>query len=232
MTTMTMVLLIVGGLIGLVGWIWLLVAAFRTGIGWGLLILLLGWSCIPVIIFAVRHWESAKRPIMLWAAGFLVSLAGYLVAFFVLGMEMSSMVEETGEVTTRPDAEIESESSLLPPQRPTAEPTHPSWEAVVREMDQADQADQAHNADNADWETMVPSPTPATGRPSEGLLNWDELPKFIGQTLILELDNNTIMTAKLESVEPGRIRMRHVIGGGEASYWIERDQIERIRVAD
>jgi hypothetical protein len=229
MTALTMGLLIIGGLIGLVGWIWLLVAAFRTGIGWGMLILLLSWSCIPVIIFAVRHWESAKRPIMLWVVGFLVSLAGYLIAFSALGMETSSSVEETSEVTARPDTEIETESSLLPPQRPTAEPTHPSWEAVVREMDKADQAGKT---DNADWEAMVPSPTPATGRPSEGLLNWDELPKFTGRTLILELDNNTIMTAKLESVEPGRVRMRHVIGGGEASYWIERDQIERIRVAN
>lgn len=223
MTALTMGLLIIGGLIGLAAWVWLLVAAFRAGIGWGLLILLLSWSFIPVIVFAVRHWETAKRPLMLWAVGVLVSLAGYLIAFFALGMEMGSMADETGEIMARPSAEIESESSILPPPRPTAEPTHQSWEAVVREIDQDD---------DTSWEAMVPSPTPATGRPSEGLLNWDELPEFIGQTLILELDNNTIMTAKLESVEPGRIRMRHVIGGGEASYWIERDQIERIRVAD
>lgn len=223
MTALTMGLLIIGGLIGLAAWVWLLVAAFRAGIGWGLLILLLSWSCIPVIIFAVRHWDAAKRPLMLWAVGFLVSLVGYLIAFFALGMEMGSMVDETGGLAARPSAEIESESSILPPPRPTAEPTHPSWEAVVREIDQDD---------NTNWETMVPSPTPATGRPREGLLNWDELPGFIGRTMILELDNNTIMTATLESVEDDRVRMRHVIGGGEASYWIERNQVELIRLAN
>lgn len=223
MTALTMGLLIIGGLIGLVAWIWLLVSAFRAGIGWGLLILLLSWTCIPVIIFAVRHWETAKRPIMLWAVGFLVSLAGYLVAFFALGMEMGSIVEETGEVTTLPETKIEEEASLLPPPRPTAEPTHASWEAVVREMDKGD---------DADWETMVPSPTPATGRPREGLLTWDELSGAIGRNVVLELNNNTITTAKLESVESQRVRVRHVIGGGEASYWIDRDQIDRIRLAN
>ena len=223
MTALATGLLVVGGLIGFAAWVWLLVVAFRAGIGWGLLILLLSWTWVPVIIFAVRHWEAAKRPILLWGVGFLLSLAAYLVAVFTLGMGFDSIVEEAGGLTSRPEPVIESDPNILPPPRPTSEPTHPSWEAVVQEV---------NRDEGADWETMVPTPTPITGRPGEGWLSWEELPGFIDRTMVLELENNTIVTAALEAVEPTRIRIRHVIGGGEASYWIDRDQVERIRLAN
>lgn len=222
MTALAMGLLVIGGLIGLAAWVWLLVVAFRAGIGWGLLILLLSWTWVPVIIFAVRRWEAAKRPIMLWAVGFFLSLAAYLIAAFALGTGFDSIVEEAGGLTARSEPVTESDRSILPPPRPTAEPTHPSWEAVVQEVSRED---------GADWETMVPTPTPITGRPG-GWLSWDELPDFLGRRMVLELENNTITTAALEAVEPDRIRIRHIIGGGETSYWIDRDQVALIRLAD
>ena len=40
------------------------------------------------------------------------------------------------------------------------------------------------------------------------------------------------LRAALEGAETDRVRIRHVIGGGEASYWIERDQITNIRLAN
>ena len=40
------------------------------------------------------------------------------------------------------------------------------------------------------------------------------------------------VTAALEGAETDRVRIRHVIGGGEASYWIERDQITSIRLVN
>ena len=59
-------LLILGLILGVVGGIWLLVVAFKTSIWWGLGCLLIG----PVsLVFAVMHWQDAKKP-------FLISLAG------------------------------------------------------------------------------------------------------------------------------------------------------------
>ena len=81
------------------------------------------------------------------------------------------------------------------------------------------------------WEAFVPSPTPISGRPGEGLLTWDELGTLIGHAVVVELENDTVVTAALEAVEPERIRVRHVIGGGEASYWIERAQVRLVRPA-
>ena len=53
--------------------------------------------------------------------------------------------------------------------------------------------------------------------------------KNIGHVVVVELISSTVMTTALEAVEPDRLKVRHVIGGGEASYWIEREQVKQIR---
>jgi hypothetical protein len=219
---LTTALLVIGGLIGLTAWIWLLVVAFRVGIGWGLLILLLGWTWIPIIIFAVKHWDLAKRPILLTAVSVVISGAAYAIAVFVIGMNLESFTEETGDLVARPGAEIEADRPVLPPPRPTALPTHPSWEAIVREVDRG--------TDDTTWEEFVPSPTPVTNRANQ--LNWSELNSHVGRAVVIELVRGTPITAALEGAETDRVRIRHVIGGGEASYWVERDQITSIRLAN
>jgi hypothetical protein len=218
---LTTILLALGGLIGLVAWIWLLVVAFRVSPGWGLLIFFLSWTWIPVIVFAVKYWDLAKKPIILYAVCFGVSAVAYLVAVFVIGMNLDSIVDEAGGITTMPGVEAENEKPVPPPPRPTAMPTHPSWEAIVNEVDR--------DVDDSSWEEHVPSPTPATGRPDQ--LSWAELNSFAGRTIIVELKRGTPVTATLEGAQADRVRVRHVIGGGEASYWIERDKITGIRLA-
>lgn len=219
---LTTALLVIGGLIGFAAWIWLLVVAFRVSVGWGLLILLLGWTWIPIIIFAVTYWDLAKRPIMLTAVSVVVSGAAYAIAVFVIGMNLESIAEETGGIVARPGADVEADRPVLPPPRPTALPTHPSWEAIVREVDR--------ESDDTTWEEFVPSPTSETGRPNQ--LRWSELNAHVGRAVNIELVRGTPITAALEGAEADRVRIRHVIGGGEASYWIDRDQITSIRLVN
>jgi hypothetical protein len=217
---LTMLLFVVGGLIGLAAWIWLVVVAFRVSTGWGVVILLLSWTWVPVIIFAVQHWDMAKRPVLLTVASVVVTVAASLVAFLVVGVELGSAML-AGDATTAPEAGDATGTVVLPPPRPTAAPTHPSWESVVEEMDRDA---------GASWETFVPSPTPVqSGRRT---LSWDRCASRIGRLIELDLANNTTVIAVLEAIEPNRLRVRHSIGGGEASYWIERDQIVSIRIPE
>ncbi len=212
----TVVLLTIAGIICLVSWIWLLVVAFRVSVVWGLVLFFLAWTLVPIIVFALGNWDEAKRPLILYAVGLTFAASSYLLAIFAIGQELDSFAEKDEPLITAEDSEIVNNDPILPPPRPTTLPTHASWETVVDEMEVDP---------DADWETLVPSPTPATGG-----LEWDELGSLIGRKLIIELRNATVTTAALEAVEPHRLRIRHVIGGGEASYWIERDQITRIRL--
>jgi hypothetical protein len=58
------------GLVAVAGGIWLLVVAFKESLVWGLVCLL----CPPApIVFAIMHWEKAKKP-------FLIELCGAVLA--------------------------------------------------------------------------------------------------------------------------------------------------------
>lgn len=72
MVSMIASLLVLLGLVALlVGGITFLIAAFRTGILWGLGCLFFG----PVsLIYLILHWSEAKKPfyLQLWGVGFVV----------------------------------------------------------------------------------------------------------------------------------------------------------------
>ncbi|MEZ6065281.1 MAG: hypothetical protein R3B90_06145 [Planctomycetaceae bacterium] len=65
--------LFLGGIaLAVVGWLWLLVAAFRVSWKWGLGILLVP----PVaVFFIIRHWRLAKPPIGIVLAGLVLAAA-------------------------------------------------------------------------------------------------------------------------------------------------------------
>ena len=66
-------LFVVGIMAALVGWIMIVIAAFRVSAGWGV-----GSLLIPLIalIFVVTHWQDSRR-------GFFTGLGG--IAIFIFG---------------------------------------------------------------------------------------------------------------------------------------------------
>ena len=79
-------LMVVGYGIAIVGGIWLLVVAFRESLGWGLCSLLLP---IVSLVFAITHWDDAKKP-------FLTNLVG--VAVVIVGILLKAGAESPGRV--------------------------------------------------------------------------------------------------------------------------------------
>ncbi len=79
----------IGGVIALVGYIWLVVVAFRVGgAGWGIGSLLIG---IIGLIFAITHWEAAKRPFLVEVAGaVLIGIGAVLVGIGAAGTTTST----------------------------------------------------------------------------------------------------------------------------------------------
>lgn len=64
----------------IVGYIWLVVRAFKTGIGWGLGVFLL--SPLTAIIYALKYWDEAKKPFLVYMMPF-VGIFGVLFYLFI-----------------------------------------------------------------------------------------------------------------------------------------------------
>jgi hypothetical protein len=70
---MDLALQVIGTIIALIGWVWLLIIAFSENIGWGIGSLLCG---IVALIFAITRWPETKTPALLYIAGILISAIG------------------------------------------------------------------------------------------------------------------------------------------------------------
>jgi len=66
MSTVAIVLLCLGFLFAAVGNIWLIVAAFRQSIVWGLSVLFIPFA---LLVFLFKHWDPAKQPFLLSVIG-------------------------------------------------------------------------------------------------------------------------------------------------------------------
>jgi hypothetical protein len=59
-----------GLLLAAVGWVWMLVLAFRTRWTWGVLVLLVPPAAL---VFGARHWRRSRVPLGLFLAGLLIA---------------------------------------------------------------------------------------------------------------------------------------------------------------
>lgn len=70
-------LLLVGLVVAAVGGFWLLVAAFKESIGWGL-----GCLFVPFVslVFVVMKWDRAKNPFFVQLAGTALVMIAFVMA--------------------------------------------------------------------------------------------------------------------------------------------------------
>lgn len=83
-------LLLIVGLAGLVGFIWLLVVAFKTHVLWGLACLFLPFA---TVVFAILNWRQAAKPFLLHTASsvLIFVLAWSYIASFIGTLDPEAM---------------------------------------------------------------------------------------------------------------------------------------------
>lgn len=59
-----------GGLLVLIGWIWLVVMGFKTELVWGLIALLLG--PLGALVFGIVKWPMTQTPLILMVVGLIL----------------------------------------------------------------------------------------------------------------------------------------------------------------
>lgn len=77
MAMVFLALSVIGYIVMLVGFIWIVVTAFKTSIGWGLASLLIP---IVALVFVAMNWAVAKKPFLIWLAGLALAIIGGVLA--------------------------------------------------------------------------------------------------------------------------------------------------------
>lgn len=93
LATFGSVLLLLGKLIAVVGWIWLVSVAYGEAFFWGL-----GCVFLPFvwIIFTIKHWAESKRPAAVLSVGWALMFGGFVVAVTTRSNASGSSDEDDG----------------------------------------------------------------------------------------------------------------------------------------
>jgi hypothetical protein len=94
------------GLVCFAAYVWLVVVAFKHSALWGVLVLL--FSPITAIVFAIKFWPEPKKPFLLYVGSFSAYFAILLMFVVFLGGPMVKMAAEMseGEVTEERAAQL------------------------------------------------------------------------------------------------------------------------------
>lgn len=226
MITGAYLLLAIGGILSLGGWVMLTVLGFKKSFGWGLAILFLSWLIIPLVIFLTKYWAEAKTGFLLLVVGTVVSGIGW---FAVVGsVATSAMAEfETFELTP----------TEVPVEEPIPAPLEEEPTPVVAEASPA--ATAAEEAIGASLEAASPTPlalpTPAGAVLGERvewqqLIDPADLPAHVGELVELRMRDGSVLRVTLDGVEPDALRVTQRVGGGALSYPVRRSQIIEVHV--
>jgi hypothetical protein len=221
-------LLAIGGILTLGGWVMLLVLGFKKSIGWGLAILFLSWLIIPLVVFLAKHWSEAKAGFLLLVAGMVTSGIGW---FALVGSVATSAMSEfetfdlsPTEVVAVEPVEVMPEEEATPPAADAEPPTSGDMEPVDEPA-----ADESPTP-------VVALPTPAGAVLGERV-DWQPLADpaglaaYEGELVELRMRDGSVLRVTLVGVAGDELRVTQRVGGGALTYSVKRSLIAEIHVS-
>jgi hypothetical protein len=120
------------GFVAFIGFVWLVVVAFKNSPMWGVLVLLL--SPITAIIFAIKNWEESKKAFLVYIGAGAAWTAIFMMFVVFIGSSMVQMASEMaeGEMTEAEAAQV-----------------------MEQHIERMDDAGLLNEADKAELKTMV-----------------------------------------------------------------------------
>ncbi len=227
MITGAYVLLAIGSILYLGGWVMLLVLGFKKSVGWGLTILFLSWLVIPLIVFLVKYWDEARVGFLIMICGMAVSgLAGFIL---VGSMATSAFAEFESLDVNQPQV-----SNLPyddPPEQPSPAPMVDDDDAIPPVAPLQDSTTDFELEDDAEDE-KPPLAGTVLGERVEWmpLNNLATLGAYEGELVELHMKDGNVMRVTLDDIEGDTLRVTQRMGGGALAYPVNLDLIEQIHV--
>jgi hypothetical protein len=245
-------------LIGLVGYIWLCVVAFKRHPGWGLLVLFL--SPITAVVFALKHWQESKKPFLVYMGSFVgcVALAVYL--FSTVGLQMMALAEQaSAEASTamtdqQPGAEAGSAEAEAPAPAPSegTGALDPEEEAemrqaaeTMREMNTAEATDEPQPAETepgaAKSDTLagadLASDLPPAGNlsdmvpPGFHLVPVGKAGDYIGKKIRIVGKDGKEIEGRLTDASPHGLSVERTLSSGTITFDLAANEVKTLLVA-
>ncbi len=93
---------VIGGIVAVVGGIWILITAFRESTSQGLLCMFVPFY---VVYYAIKRWSDAKKPLVLGLVGLVLFLGGLVPTLMQFKSGVESVVTEFMEACEDKDVE-------------------------------------------------------------------------------------------------------------------------------
>jgi len=244
------------GLIGLVGFIWLCVVAFKRHPGWGLLVLFL--SPITAIVFAIRHWHESKKPFLIYMGSLAASIALAVYTVSTVGLQMKAMAEEaaaemSAEMAAQPlGVDVEGQAQApAQPQAAAAGALDPAEEAELR---RAAESMREMNAPQGQEEGATGSAEAAPGAGHDSLAGLTgELPPagnlsemvppgyhlvpvgkagdYIGKNIRIVARDGKEITGRLADAGPQTLSVERLLSSGTITFELAAGEVETLLVS-
>jgi len=231
MITGAYLLLVMGAILYLCGWVMLLVLGFKKGLGWGLVMLFLSWLVIPLIVFLIKFWDEAKTGFLIMVAGVVLSGLG---GFILVGSVATSAIAEveTFDVTRLEPVNLPPEE----PQEQTFEDSSPAAEIEDDGTETEIEPEPESIEIGAPEDDLDTDPAPLAGTVLGEKVEWQPLGDlstlggYVDELIELRLTDGTQVRVTLEAIEGSVLRVHHRVGGGAMTYQVKMDQIDEIYV--
>lgn len=241
-------------LIAFIALIWLVVVAFKEGVLWGILVLLL--SPISASIFAAKYWPVARKPFLVYIVTVMISFAYFAYAYQQLGISEAFDMQakmESGEFTDD-DAfafmessmdRMENSGMLDAQEQQDLEQMKQIYDAIKQDAQHAQSGvklparPSSASADSAAAQDPVveaaqpvkPRQTKPYERPSLEYqdVSFGELAQFVNRPIIILDRQGRKHQVTLLGVSAEGVQLRKSIQGGNFDFGMRRVEVERIQ---
>lgn len=223
---MTIVLIIIGALVSLVGGIWFLVVAFRQSVVWGLVVIFVPFASL---VFLVKYWRDAKASFFVQLIGTVIYFAG---AWNIITARIEGQSAPSGPVAVREHHDGARASlgnhagdDLTPAPAPVPGPAHTASEPAA--------------AESAGQATPAPSAPPPSrlARHEAGEPDGPTKPQrvrlsaarsHVGERMRITGNNHVVREGTLREVDGDDLLFDRRLQGGTMSFHMHAKDIARL----
>lgn len=220
---MTIALLVILSIISLIAWVWLLVVAFKEHVMWGLGVFFL--SPILAIVFAIMHWQEAKKPFLIYIITTVLLLGLYINLFadtFKQSMEIAAQ-QESGQISEEEAQRrmFEMFGMEVPPELQQQDTGPQTTEDEISRL--TEQLEQGGTVETPQEPQRVEVYNP---------IRLSQATQYIGRTVQITTRSGVVKQGTLKSVQYDRLTLERQLRGGDFAFDVRNSDIDRIEVQD